>query len=124
MRKNTTTTATSALITRASLATHYDASRKVEAAIWIGLRKLAISETSHTSAVSEALSTLGCPDWCEAEAWLYMLRSFASWAHAHGSLEVMHQVTTLPRPQVHPWLKRRRGERVVEEIEVSDDDLD
>lgn len=124
MRKNTTTTAAPAIVTRAALATHYDASRTVEAAIWTGLRALCITETSRTSAVCEALGTLGCPVWCEADAWQHMLDSFASWPRAHGSLEVMTQVTKLPRPQVHPWLKRRRGERVVEEIEAPDDDMD
>lgn len=124
MRKNTTTTAASAIVTRAAIATHYDASHKVEAAIWTGLRALSIKETSRTSAVCEALSTLACPAWCAADAWQCMLDSFASWARAHGSLEVMTQVTKLPRPAVHPWLKRRRGERVVEEIEAPDDDMD
>lgn len=113
---------TSTPITRASIAHTYADSDKVEAAIWSGLRALHIRETSRASAVCEALSTLVCPAWCEADAWQHMLVSFASWTRAHGSLEVMANVTKLPRPQVHPWLKRRRGERVVEEIEVSDDD--
>jgi hypothetical protein len=118
MQKQTT----SALITRSNLATHYADCRAVEGAIWTGLRALSISETSRTSAVCEALSTLVCPAWCEADAWQHMRASFAAWARAHGSLEVMSQVTKLPRPAVHPWLRRRRGERVIEEVEVNDDD--
>lgn len=105
-------------ITRVQMIRDGNACRKVEGAIWSGLRDAGVGEKTAASRVCAVLAVLACPPWCDTEAWQYMLNSFAGWARAHGSLEVHAALTRLPKNAVHPWLKRRRGERVEADVEL------